>query len=622
MELGFLDMSIIAAYLALSVAIGFWVAGRASKSIKSYFLGGNQMPWWALGLSNASGMFDISGTMWMVYLLFIYGLKSIWIPWLWPTFNQIFLMMFLSAWLRRSNVMTGAEWIVFRFGEGTGARLSHIIVVIFALLTVLGYLAYGFVGIGKFAAAFLPFELSVDPRMNEIGYGLLFVGITALYVIKGGMFSVVTTEVMQFFIMLIACIAIAWIAIDRVSPEMVAAATPEGWSSPWFGHHVGLDWRGILDSANARIIEDGWSMFSVFFMLVLFKGVMQSLAGPAPNYDMQRILSARTPAEASKMSALVNVVLLPARYLMITGLTILALAFFLPELRAMGPDVDFELILPFAIREFVPAGLLGLLIAGLLAAFMSSFAATVNAAPAYVVNDLYKRYIRPDASKQTYVRMSYLVSTVFVILGTGIGLFVPSLNNVILWIVAALYGGYTASNVLKWYWWRFNGHGYFWGMAAGIAMAVPLALTDWSPLYFFPIMLLVTGISAVVATLMTAPTDMETLKVFYIRTRPWGFWGPVREALQDDRSKIPANEDFKIDFFNVVTGIAWQTALITAAIYLVLQDTFRMQIALTIALILTVALKFTWYDRLNRQDEIAAEADIADSSSNAKFAEN
>src|SRR5690625_2118411 len=119
-----IDLGIIAAYIALTLGIGFWISKRASRSLINYFLGGNSIPWYALGLSNASGMFDISGTMWMVYLLFIYGLKSIWIPWLWPVFNQIFLMVFLSIWLRRSGVMTGAEWIKFRFGDRRGAQLE------------------------------------------------------------------------------------------------------------------------------------------------------------------------------------------------------------------------------------------------------------------------------------------------------------------------------------------------------------------------------------------------------------------------------------------------------------------------------------------------------------------
>src|SRR5690606_33764736 len=157
--------------------------------------------------------------------------------------------------------------------------------------------------------------------------------------------------------------------------------------------------------------------------------------------------------EAAKMSWFVNVVLIFPRYMLIAGLTVLALAFFMDDLRAMGPDVDFEQILPLAMKHYVPTGLLGLLIAGLLAAFMSTFAATTNAAPAYVVNDIYKRYINKDADPKRYVYLSYIVSVSFVILGVFIGLFIPTLNQIIQWIVGALFGAYTASNVLKWYWW-------------------------------------------------------------------------------------------------------------------------------------------------------------------------
>src|SRR5690606_32125160 len=153
-----------------------------------------------------------------------------------------------------------------------------------------------------------------------------------------------------------------------------------------------------------------FELFSIFFLMMLFKGYLQSAAGPAPNYDMQRVLSARTPREAAKMSGLVSLVLLVPRYMLITGLTILALVYFNDELNAMGADVDFELVLPFAMREFIPVGLLGLLIAALLAAFMSTYAATVNAAPAYLVNDIYKRYVNPNAPEKTYVRMSYAAS--------------------------------------------------------------------------------------------------------------------------------------------------------------------------------------------------------------------
>lgn len=600
MHLNPLDIFVIVAYIAASIGIGFWISKKASQSMNSYFLGGNKIPWWMLGVSNASGMFDISGTMWMVYLLFIYGLKSVWIPWLWPVFNQIFMMIFMSVWLRRSGVMTGAEFIKFRFGEGKGALWSHFIVVAFALLNVLGFLAYGFIGIGKFAAVFLPWQLSADPHTNEIMYGLILTALTTLYVVKGGMFSVVYTELMQFVIMTIACIAVGVIAMAKVSPEMLARVVPDGWSNLFFGKNLDLDWSNILPSANDKIAADGWSLFGAFWMMMLFKGTLQAMAGPQPNYDMQRVLSTRSPKEAAWMSGLVNLVLLFPRYLMVAGLTVLALVFFMDELRNMGDKVDFEQILPFAMKNYMPAGLLGLLIAGLLAAFMSTFAATVNAAPAYLVNDIYKRFIRPDAPQRVYVNWSIVVSVLFVVLGTLIGLYVSSLNDVVQWIVAALYGGYTASNFLKWYWWRFNGQGYFWGMMTGMLTAgvAPWLMPGVTPIYTFPLIFAVSLAASIAATLLTPPDDMEVLKTFYRKVRPWGFWKPVLDACATETPDIQQNKAFGRDMFNVAVGIAWQTGLTAAPIFLVIRDFPKMWMALGVVAVCSVVLKVSWLDRL------------------------
>jgi len=178
MHLHVIDIAIIVLYLVTTVVVGYWVSHRASRDMKAYFLGGNTMPWYVLGVSNASGMFDVSGTMLLVYWAFVYGVKSVWIPWLWPTFNQVFLMVFLSSWLRRSNAMTGADWIQTRFGKGRGAQLAHIIVVVYAFLGIIGFFTYGFKGIGKFAANFLPWSFTPNQ------YALILIGITTVYVIK------------------------------------------------------------------------------------------------------------------------------------------------------------------------------------------------------------------------------------------------------------------------------------------------------------------------------------------------------------------------------------------------------------------------------------------------------
>jgi len=594
MNLHTVDLAIILLYLAATIWVGYWVSRRASRDIQAYFLGGNVLPWYFLGVSNASGMFDIAGTMWMVYLLFIYGLKSVWVPWLWPVFNQIFLMVYLSAWLRRSNVMTGAEWISTRFGFGPGARMAHIIVVIYALVGVVGFLSYGFKGIGKFASDFFPWPLTPNQ------YALILMGITTFYVVKGGMFSVVITEVIQFCILSFASITLGLIAMYRVSPDTLYKFVPAGWDQLFFGWTLKLDWSGLIPSANTKIAQDGYSLFGIFFMMMLFKGILVSGAGPAPNYDMQRILSTRNPREAGLMSSLVNVVLLFPRYFMITGLTVLALVFFSDNIRAMGDKIDFEMILPYALSRFVPVGLLGVLMAGLLAAFMSNFAATVNAAPAYIVNDIYKRYIRPDAEKRTYVRMSYISSLAVVALGITCGFFVESIDSVIKWIVSALWGGYVASNVLKWYWWRFNAYGYFWGMVSGIAAAlvVPLALPQVSALNAFPLILVIALAGCLAGSLLTEPDEEEVLKRFYAQVRPWGFWKPIHQKVVRDNPQFNKNEDFRRDMFNIVVGIIWQTALTALPIYLVIRKWKGALGALAVIALTSIILKKTWYDRL------------------------
>src|SRR5512145_1662055 len=596
MNLHYIDLGIIILYLIATIIIGYWVSKRASKNLQSYFLGGNSLPWYFLGVSNASGMFDIAGTMLLVYWLAVYGLKSIWIPWVWPVFNQIFLMVYLSAWLRRSNVMTGAEWIKTRFGTGTGATLSHIVVVIFALVSVIGFLSYGFKGIGKFTTAFLPplvtniETLTRYPQINENLYALILMAVTTFYVVKGGMFSVVITEIIQYGILTIAAVAIGIIAMHNVAPDALNAVLPEGWKNIGFGWKLGLDWTNLSGGASPKlnafsewIAKDGYEMFGLFFIMMLFKGIFVSAAGPAPNYDMQRVLSTRNPSEASKMSSLVSVVLNPSRYFMVAGLTILALVNFDTLYTASLTEPDFESILPRVLATYVPVGLLGFLMAGLLAAFMSNFAATVNAAPAYLVNDIYKRYINPHASEKTYVRMSYLASIAVVVIGVGVGFIITSINDVVLWITAALWGGYTASNVLKWYWWRFNGYGYFWGMVTGLAAALVMPffshsglsqfpLTNNFNMNAFPIIFAISIIGCLAGTWLTKPEDNETLKKFYKSVRLWGFWKPIHQLVVQEDPTFQGNKDSKRDMFNVLIGVVWQTSLVAFPVFLVLRE--------------------------------------------------
>ncbi len=206
------------------------------------------------------------------------------------------------------------------------------------------------------------------------------------------------------------------------------------------------------------------------------------------------------------------------------------------------------------------------------------------------------------------------------VLGVLLGWYVTSVNNVVIWIVSALWGGYTASNVLKWYWWRFNGYGYFWGMVAGIssALTVPLfvsssvALQNFAHAHSvnldvsigFGIIFVLSLIGCLAGTWLTAPEDEEVLKEFYRRVRPWGFWGPILQKVQEEDPSFRRNRDFLRDMFNIAVGMIWQMTLVALPMYIVIWKLRYAALALTIVAVSTVILKFTWYDHLAELEHI------------------
>ena len=599
-----IDIGIIIAYFVAVIAIGIAVRKRASKDIKAYFLGGNKVPFYILGLANASGMFDVTGTMMLVTWLFIYGIKGAFLPWVWPVFNQIFLMVFLAKWLRRSNVITGAEWIRTRFGHDRGAVLSDISVVVFAIISTVFFLAYAFQGIGKFSQIFLPWELSANT------YGIIIMSIASIYTIIGGLFAVLITDVFQFFIMTVVSVFIAYIAISNVTREAILSAIPAGWDSLRFGWgSLSMDWANLMPTINERIASDGFSLAGIVLMMMLFKGVLVSGAGPAPNYDMQKILASKNPREASLMSFFVTVVLFLPRYLLVTGICVLGLVFFSPQLSAMGAGVDFEQIFPYVVHNFVPVGLTGLILAGLISAFMSTYDGTLNCGASYVTNDIYKRYINKNAKEGKYVLVSYISTFLLILLGFGLGMLGKSIHQITMWIVSGLWGGYVTPNVLKWYWWRFNGHGFFWGMVSGVGSAIilPLALGNPDVLFgiqanlaLFPFVLLISTIASILGTLLTAPEKDEVLMDFYKKVRPWGLWRPVYEKVKKEDPDFQRNKDFSRDAVNVIVGTVWQMTFVLIPIYLIIKQFTGMWINIGLLLATSIFLKFNWYDKLEK----------------------
>jgi len=619
------DIAIIVIYIIAVIVMGWFLSKRASKSLNAYFLAGKGLPWWIIGTSHGASGFDITGTMWFVTMLFTYGLRAAFAPWIWPLFDRIFRQVYLGAWIRKSNVMTGAEWMQTRFGTRTGGTLSHVSVVVYAVLVTVGFVAYALKGIGKFADVFFPWDLAWGPLSSAESYGIIILSITTTYLLFGGWYSVVLTDLVQFVLLAIASVFIAVVAMSKVNAEMLTAAVPEGWFRLIPEWRLDLDWSGLVAGLNDKIYNptssggDGFALFGCVLMMWLLRGTLVSVGGPSAGYGMQHQLSTRNPREAALENWWMSIVQVLPRSLMIAGIAVLGLVFFSPEVNELvagGGKFDFEQVLPFVIARFVPAGLTGILMAGLLAAFMSTFDSTVNAGAAYVVNDIYKRYINPNAANRRYVFMGYFWSIVLVAVSVVAALRIKDIGGTTKWITGLLYAGYIAPNVLKWHWWRFNGYGYFAGMiaGAGAALALPyvntLIANQWgqaiSSHYVFLILVPIGGLASIVACLLTPPDDWDVLKSFYRNVRPWGFWGPVLEELRKDDPTAEPNRNFRWDMFNVANGIIWQLMLMVAPFSLVVRRWDLFWVSVAVLAVTSVIMKFTWYDRLDRDTSQAA----------------
>jgi len=205
------------------------------------------------------------------------------------------------------------------------------------------------------------------------------------------------------------------------------------------------------------------------------------------------------------------------------------------------------------------------------------------------------------------------------------GFFAESINAITLWITSALYGGYVASNFLKWIWWRFNGWGYFWGMTSGLIIATLQFLVDMNKdnfevgsflyncahidvIYIFPIIFVVSLLGSFLGTLLTPATNMKTLKAFYFNVRPWGWWKPVLKELQVDDDTVTKNGDFTSDMLNCIVGIVWQSSMVLLPIYFMIRDYPKTLIALLVFVVTSIILKFTWLDKVRKLPDTEATA--------------
>jgi SSS family solute:Na+ symporter len=589
MNLSVIDQIIVVVYLAAIMSIGFAMKRKAAKGMSSYFLGGRQLPWWALAMSGSSSYFDITGTMWIVSTFIALGLKGMWVHWLWGFPITAFYLAYMGKWIRRSDAMTGAEWMKTRFGNNKAGDLARLSYTLFAVLTISALLGYSAIGMGKFGSIFLPFSPTVC--------AVLILGVTGLYVILGGFHGIVRVEIVQTIVLSAGAIVFAIIGYMHFDAVKFAAMVPASW------HDITPQ---IRPEAFQGLVSGGtdYSFFGALVAVWVAKGILLCLSGPEQLYDFQRFLAAKDERDASKLGALWGAIH-TVRWCFAMAIAVMAIMGIGNAVLDAKLKADPETALPLIIGSMLPIGLVGFMLAALLSGFLATFSSTVNGGAAYLVKDVYQRYINPNADAKKLVRVSYLSSALLIVIGLIISVFGTSINTAFLWIFGTLAAGILPPNVLRWYWWRLNGQGYAAGVFGGMILSLGQVFLDTTildkplPLYIgFPVIAIASTIITIAVSMLTEPTDSETLKNFYRKVQPAGAWRPTKEAVLAETPDFKKQSPFGRDAVNVVIALIGITALYVSMLYLILH---RLEIGFTLlgtTLLSVIILYFTWYKHL------------------------
>lgn len=567
-----IDVAIIVGYLVLTFGVGSLMQRRASTGVDAYFLGGHSIPWWMLGMSGSSTYFDITGTMWMVSVFYLLGMRGLWEHWFWCFPFAGFMMAYKAKWAYRSGVLTGMEWLIFRYGAGRAGQAARLVNVTIALIGIVLMLGYAGVGIGKFVQVFLPIDKSVS-------IPVLF-GITGLYVLLGGFFGVVYTDFIQTILLSAAAVFIAITAFVQIDPLLFRA-------------QVGGEWFGVMPVMRLPDPPTEYpDPFGLLVMLWVAKGVI-GLLSTSGGMEFQRFRAARNEQEACKV-ALAWGVVISIRWSMVMGFT----AFGLSILAGEAGRVDSEQVLPLMINHVFAPGIKGLIIAGLLASFMSTFDSTLNVAASFIVNDLVKP-VWKSAGPAALLRVSHAATVVVVLLGTVIGLYTERIASIWNPINFALGASLLAPMLLAPYWWRISG----WAVCASGACTLPAAFwvktfTDMRELQYFPFLAGISLVACIAAAYVLPPVPDETLKDFYRKVRPFGLWGPVRKMLAANGEDPRRPESDRWDVPVALVATLFFVLLYLLMMDFVLHNWARAGVTLAINSVLGVVLYFMWWRQL------------------------
>jgi SSS family solute:Na+ symporter len=592
-----LDYTIVIVYLVSMVGIGVYFQRKASAGIDSYFLGDRGMPWWALGASGMSSNLDVSGTMINTAFVFALGAAGFFIEIRGGvTLIMAFLMIFQGKWNRRALVMTLAEWMHFRFGKEKQGDVARLIAAISIIIVTIAMITYFAIGSGKFIGEFLgiPSFLGLS---SEFWAATLMIFLAMIYTVASGLYGVVWTDVFQGTLIFMVLFYICVLVFTKFNlPEVFNVSVPLKTGGFLSIQTTKEAWTSIIPHWKLNMPADStYSIYNLFGVAILFYLIKVTIegSGGTSQYMIQRFFASRSDRESGLLS-LFWTFLLSFRWPFIAAIAIMGVV--------VGNIQDPEKVMPIVINEMVPIGIKGMLVAGLMAAAMSTFDSTVNAGAAYWVKDIYQTYLNPKATEKQLLLHSRWSSIIIVVLGLLFTLAIRNINEIWGWITSSLGAGLLIPTLARWYWWRMNGYGFAAGTVAGMVAAVVqrIFLPAIPEYYAFIIATTSSLVGMVIGTYLSEPTDESVLLEFYKRTRPFGYWKPIRRKLAAEKLQ-QINKENRRDILSTFFAVPWQIVLFLTGMAVIMKrwDEFTWLLILLIAL--STGLYFNWFRHLSQE---------------------
>ncbi|MCA8964781.1 MAG: Na+:solute symporter, partial [Planctomycetes bacterium] len=540
MELHLVDWLIIAGYFAIAIGIGLWFKNRAGSSFVEFFASGRSLPWWIAGTSMVATTFAADTPLWVTGKVAQFGLAGNWLWWSFAFGGMLTVFVFARMW-RRAEVLTDVELIELRY-SGAPARFLRGFRA-FYVAVIMNSIVIGWVT--KAMASVLQQTVLFDATSAGGGHADLWLvaallGITGVYSIISGMWGVAITDMVQFVLAMIGCVIFAAVAvsaaggIDAVRDHVV---TNFGGGDQAF--------HFFPDFAAA----DPWMPVGVFMAMVLSMWWASWYPGAEPGgggYIVQRMASCKDEDHAVKATLffqLMHYCVRPWPWILV-AFAALALH---PEVRtwALQPETaaKAEEAFPQLIRELAPIGLRGLMLVTFAAAFMSTVSTQMNLGASYMANDLYRRFIAPDADDRQLVRVSRLASALSLLLGGAVSYYMLATGAKIdaAWqLLLALGAGVGAVFILRWFWWRLNAWSEISAMVGSLGFYLLVAnldaTKDLPTEYRSLIVASCTLVLWLAVTLLTPPEPTAHLQAFFRKVRPDGpGWAPIAAATPDAR---------------------------------------------------------------------------------------